>query len=90
MANSKVDPRNGLLFELENGAKIISCIPLERPGSNRFLVLADNGHEYVTWQADGDGNCFWGEYPGKSYAAALGNFVKRLSRVEELDREIRS
>jgi hypothetical protein len=55
---------------LANGATVIDYTEREheyQPGftETHRVVLAHNGHMYVTWRCDEKGNTFWGHYHHK-------------------------
>lgn len=63
--------------QLANGATVLA--------QTDNVVLAENGHEYVTWQVDPQGNTYWGHYfPGltvDSLAEATADFQQRVQEA---------
>ena len=54
---------------LKNGATVIT--------EKHNVVLADFNGQFVTWNIDSEGNCYWGHYFGDDFDAASKDFAER-------------
>ena len=72
-------------IKLDNGARplAVSQLPTES-GCQRVIVLADTGHDFVTWEArvreDGGTDCYWGHYFQSDLLSAVDDYKRRINR----------
>lgn len=60
---------------LPNGARVIEARAVSIGG---YVVLAQWGDEYITWRAEGEGDCYWGHY-FRSVTEAARDYEKRIA-----------
>tara|TARA_B100000513_G_C11834486_1_gene163699 strand:+ start:447 stop:686 length:240 start_codon:yes stop_codon:yes gene_type:complete len=69
---------------LPNGATVIDIDSKITPYGREYYVLADRGHEYVTWAVDPNrpASTCWGHYYDKDLETAQKGLWSRCNRSE--------
>ena len=63
-----------------NGSRIRAHVEYH---DKTFLVLCQYGREWVTWEMDNKGHCYWGNYSDTS-AEGLESFRGRIKEMRML------
>lgn len=63
-----------MIPEPTNGSTIRACVEYH---DQTYLVLCKWGREWVTWEMNREGHCYWGRY-SNSKVDALKSFTERI------------